>query len=180
MASQTITVTQKLSLPYKYRCAACGFVHERVLTLDVSGTASLGGSPFGRKERAEKEAKEKLQKALVYNITGFYWCCDHDYYQIVRKVQENNCEKCGQEFPWVSDLAKMNKQSVIKILFSKKTREESDALHNAINHLPADVVPQPMFPKETIIEQLGLQGIDPKPGKDEILNLPWGTKFLNN
>lgn len=173
MASQTITITQKLSLPCKYRCAACGTVHERVLSLDVSGSAYLGGSPFGRKERAEKEARENLQKALVYHINGFYDCCDHNYVQVVRKIQETKCEKCGQELPWVSDLAKMNEHSVIKILFSKKTREEDNALNDAINHLPADVVPQPILPKETMIEQLGLQGIKAEPGKNEILNHPW-------
>ena len=177
MASQSITVTQKLSLPYKYSCAACGFVHERVLTMDVSASAFLGGSPFGRKERAEKEAKENLQKALVYHINGFYACCDHDYYQVVRKIQEKTCEKCGQELPWVSALDKSKGHSVIKILFSKKTRDEDNALIDSINHLPADVVPQPMFPRETIIEELGLQGITAEPGKNEVLNLPWGNKF---
>lgn len=170
MASVKEIKTEKLLLPVLCKCSNCGAVNKCTVSFSVTGEGIYGGSPFGRQERALKDAENHLKQNMRYHIMKLYEEADIKPERFVRYFIEDACEECGQMFPWktieeatIEDSDTRVKGGLLPGLFSlssKKFKTPSEKVKDSIRAIPKENLPYPAMEENEFVEQLGLSGVD--------------------
>ena len=171
MASPKLTLTKELIFPVKCRCSQCNALNDGTIGFTVTGEALINtGSPFGRKERAQKNAEENLKKNMKYHIIKLYEESEKEPDKFLRYMKEKACPECGKTYPWCEiegatreDSAQTVKAGLFPAMFSlssKKFKSTSKDVKAKIDSIPKELLPVPALSQNELVEQYGLGGID--------------------
>ena len=170
MASKKEVLTTILSFPVVCKCQNCNVENNCTIKFSVTGEGIYGGSPFGRKERAQKAAAENLKQNLRYHIKKLYEESEKAPEKFVRYIVEEKCCQCGKMLPWkeiegstIADSAKRVNAGLVPSLISlssKKFKEPKKDVKEALNAIPTEYLPKPAMSEDELVEEKGLTGID--------------------
>lgn len=171
MSSQKLTLTKELIFPVKCRCSQCNTLNDGTIVFSVTGEAIINaGSPFGRKERAQKNAEENLAKNMKYHIITLYEESEKAPDKFLRYMKESACSECGKLYPWREiegatreDSAKTVKAGLFGSLFSlssKKFKSTPKDIKAKIDSIPKEYLPTPAISQDELVEQYDLVSVD--------------------
>ena len=173
MASQKIVASKPLAFPVNCKCAKCGALNSHVINIPVSGSGIMGGSPFGRKERAEAEAQQHLRQNIAYHIDCLYKENDKKSAVFYKFLNGASCPSCGEKYPWtiILEEAASNKPKGLFGGLSKKARDGKKQAKEALENIDKELYPVPTLAKAELIKQYGVEGIKPDPADTEAIFL---------
>ena len=171
MSSQTLTLSSELSFPVKCKCSDCKSINDGTISFTVTGEAITNtGSPFGRKERAQKNAEENLRKNLKYHIIKLYEESSDKPDRFIRYMNESKCPVCGKTYPWADIDGAIQEDSPITVkkglfpsiisLSSKKFKSTPKKVKDAIDNIPREYIPVPAMSQAELVEQYDLGDVD--------------------
>ena len=165
MASQRIVASKQLPFPVNCKCGKCGAINGHVINIQVSGSGIMGGSPFGRKERAEAEAQQHLLQNMAYHIESLYKECDKKSSRLYMLMNGASCPACGEKYAWTKILeeAAANKPKGLFAGLSKKAKEGKKQTEEALGNIAQELYPVPALSKDELIKQCGLEGVKAEP-----------------
>ncbi len=171
MSSQKLTLTKELVFPVKCRCSQCNALNDGTIGFTVTGEAIINsGSPFGRRERAQKNAEDNLAKNMKYHIIKLYEESEKAPDKFLRYMKEKACSECGKTYPWCEiegatreDSTRTVKAGLFPALFSlssKKFKSTSKDVKEKIDRIPKEFLPTPAISQNELVEQYDLGNID--------------------
>lgn len=175
MATQSITLSQPLSIPATCVCPRCGATSQIQFTVVAKATAILSGVPWGRRERAEKEAQEKLLSDKAWWIKKVYEDRESAPHNYVRYFWDATCAGCGSAFPWRETTARIIQENGLqakdfkKLFGGKKVKQVRQQISDTLDALPAEQLPALAMEKEQLLQALGLSGVRANPGGQDSL-----------
>ena len=171
MSSQTLTLSSELSFPVKCKCSDCKTINDGTISFTVTGEAIINtGSPFGRKERAQKNAEENLRKNMKYHIIKLYEESSNKPDMFIRYMKDSKCPACGKTYPWaeVDGATREDSPNTVKAgllpsifsLSSKKFKSTPKKVKEAIDNIPREYLPLPAMNQAELVEQYDLEDVD--------------------
>ena len=171
MASQKLTLSQELVFPVKCTCSGCNAENDGNIVFTVTAEAIVNvGSPFGRKERAQKTAENNLRQNMKYHIIKLYEESEKAPDKFIRYMREKSCAKCGKAFPWceINGATREGSNTTVKAgllpglfsLSSKKFKASSKDVRAAIASIPREFLPKPALSQGDLVDQYGLSDVN--------------------